>query len=53
MCDNPYHGDVQFIKGSDGAFRRRIGNWRFLYDLNTDKKVIVVTKVKRRGSHSC
>jgi mRNA-degrading endonuclease RelE of RelBE toxin-antitoxin system len=26
MCDNPFHGDVQFIKSSDGAFRRRIGN---------------------------
>ena len=22
---NPYHGDVQFIKGSDGALRRRTG----------------------------
>lgn len=52
MCHNPYHGDVQFIKGSDGAFRRRTGNWRILYDLKAEHKVIIVTAVKRRRTHT-
>ena len=52
MCLNPYHGDVQFLKGSDNALRRRIGDWRILYDLEPEHKVIVVTVVKRRGSNT-
>ncbi len=49
MCHNPYHGDVQFLKGSDGAFRRRTGDWRILYDLEPEHKVIVVTAVNGRS----
>jgi mRNA-degrading endonuclease RelE of RelBE toxin-antitoxin system len=52
MCHNPYLGDVQFIKGSDGAFRRRTGDWRILYDLEPEHKVIVVTAVKHRSSNT-
>jgi len=52
MCRNPYHGDVQFLKGSDGALRRRIGDWRILYDLEPEHKIIVITAVKRRGSNT-
>jgi len=52
MRHNPYHGDVQFLKGSDNAFRRRIGDWRILYDLEPEHKVIVITAVKRRGSNT-
>ena len=52
MCRNPYQGDVRFLKGSDGAFRRRTGDWRILYDLESEHKVIVVTAVKRRGSNT-
>jgi mRNA-degrading endonuclease RelE of RelBE toxin-antitoxin system len=50
MCYDPFRGDVKFLKGLDGALRRRIGDWRILYDLNHQNKVIVVTAVKRRGS---
>jgi len=49
---NPYYGDVQFIKGSDGALRRRTGDWRIFYDLEPEHKAIVVTAVKRRGSNT-
>jgi len=52
MCHNPYHGDVQFLKGSDNALRRRIGDWRIFYDLEPEHKVIVVTGIKRRGSNT-
>ena len=52
MCHNPYQGDVQFLKGSDGALRRRIGDWRIFYDLEPEHKVIVVTALKRRGSNT-
>jgi mRNA interferase RelE/StbE len=52
MRHNPYHGDVKFLKGSDGAFRRRVGDWRILYDLEPEHKIIVITAVIRRGSNT-
>jgi mRNA-degrading endonuclease RelE of RelBE toxin-antitoxin system len=52
MCDNPYQGDIQFLKGSNGALRRRVGDWRIFYDLEPEHKVIVVTAVKRRSSNT-
>jgi mRNA-degrading endonuclease RelE of RelBE toxin-antitoxin system len=52
LRDNPYFGDVQFLKGSENALRRRIGDWRILYDLEPEHKVIVVTAVIRRSSNT-
>jgi mRNA-degrading endonuclease RelE of RelBE toxin-antitoxin system len=52
MSINPYHGDVQFLKGSDNALRRRVGDWRILYDLEPEHKILVVTAVMRRGSNT-
>jgi len=51
MCDNPFSGDVKSLGGSDG-FRRRVRDWRILYKLDEEKKIIVVTRVKRRGSNT-
>jgi mRNA-degrading endonuclease RelE of RelBE toxin-antitoxin system len=52
MSLNPYHGDVQFLKGSDNALRRRVGDWRILYDLEPEHKILVVTAVMRRASNT-
>ncbi len=49
LCADPFSGDVKFLRGL-GSLRRRVGNWRILYDLNEQRKLIVVTAVKRRGS---
>jgi mRNA-degrading endonuclease RelE of RelBE toxin-antitoxin system len=50
MCSDPFAGDVKALRGTDGAFRRRIGDWRILFDLHRQERLIVVTGVKRRGS---
>ena len=52
MTDDPFNGDVKFLHGLNGALRRRVGDWRILFELNTESKVIVVTAVKRRGSNT-
>jgi mRNA-degrading endonuclease RelE of RelBE toxin-antitoxin system len=52
MCEDPFRGDAKFLRGLDGALRRRIGDWRILYELNQEHKVIVITAVKRRGSNT-
>jgi len=49
MCDNPFQGDVKFLRGLD-TMRRRVGDWRILYEMNETQKLIVVTAIKRRGS---
>jgi len=52
MCDNPFQGALKFLKGADGAIRRRIGELRIFYELHQDSKVVVVTGVKRRGPNT-
>ena len=52
MTDDPYSGDAKMLKGSGGAFRRRVGEWRILFDLLPDRYLIVVTEITRRGSHT-
>ena len=49
MCESPFQGDVKFLRGLD-TMRRRVGDWRILYELDEAKKLIVVTAIKRRGS---
>lgn len=52
MSDNPFQGDIKFLRGGGGALRRRVGDFRIFYELHYDSKVIVVTAVKRRGSNT-
>ena len=48
MWDIPVQG-AKFLRGLD-TLRRRVGDWRILYELNEAQKLIVVTAIKRRGS---
>jgi mRNA-degrading endonuclease RelE of RelBE toxin-antitoxin system len=50
MCSDPYSGDVKFLRGMGATFRRRVGDWRILFDLDKTNQTIVVLAVKRRGS---
>jgi mRNA interferase RelE/StbE len=50
MCSDPYSGDVKFLRGMGAAFRRRVGDWRILFELDDDKQLIVILAIKRRGS---
>ena len=50
LSDDPYSGDIKLLKGTNGTLRRRVGNWRILYELDADRRMLVVTAIKRRGS---
>lgn len=50
MRTSPFAGDVKSLRGTKGALRRRVGDWRILFDLHQKKRLIVVTAVKRRSS---
>ena len=52
MTDDPYSGDTKMLKGSGGAFRRRVGEWRIIFDTLPDRHLIVVTEITLRGSHT-
>jgi mRNA-degrading endonuclease RelE of RelBE toxin-antitoxin system len=49
LCENPFQGDVKFLRGLD-SLRRRVGNWRIIYELDHAKNVVNVTAVERRGT---
>jgi mRNA-degrading endonuclease RelE of RelBE toxin-antitoxin system len=48
MQTDPFGGDVKHLKSSE--WRRRIGNYRIFYDLNIERRFIVVTAIMRRTS---
>ncbi|MBX3512058.1 MAG: type II toxin-antitoxin system RelE/ParE family toxin [Xanthobacteraceae bacterium] len=50
MCADPYSGDVKFLRGMGAIFRRRVGDWRILFELDKDRQLIIVLAVKRRSS---
>ena len=52
MTDDPYSGDTKMLKGSGGAFRRRAGEWRIIFDTFPERHLIIVTEITRRGSHT-
>jgi mRNA-degrading endonuclease RelE of RelBE toxin-antitoxin system len=41
-----------FLKGTDRALRRRVGVWRVLFEVLTDRRIVVIIDVERRGSHT-
>ena len=48
--EDPFAGDVARLHGLSTAWRRRVGNWRILYDLYLDRRLIVVASIRRRTS---
>ena len=52
MTDDPYSGDTKMLKGSGGAYRRRVGEWRILFDVLPERHLIVVTEIARRGAQA-
>jgi len=45
----PVPHDAKKVQGNKGDFRVRIGDYRILYELNWDKKVILVADIDKRS----
>jgi mRNA-degrading endonuclease RelE of RelBE toxin-antitoxin system len=52
MRTNPYGGDLQYLRGSNGGLRRRVGSWRIVFELHKDRHLIVILNIKRRSSNT-
>ena len=50
MRGNPFGGDIAYLKGQGTTFRRQVGNWRILFDIHAERRLVVVTAVKPRTS---
>ena len=52
MCTEPFSGDTKLLRGTDGAYRRRVGDWRIFFELDEPRKLVVILAVKRRASNT-
>ena len=50
MRNDPYSGDIKFLKGADRTLRRRIGVWRVLFEVHADREIVLILGVERRSS---
>ena len=47
---HPFSGDIVRLKAQPIAWRRRVGGWRILFDVEPDKRRVLVHDVVRRTS---
>jgi mRNA-degrading endonuclease RelE of RelBE toxin-antitoxin system len=51
MKQNPYAGDTRPLQGRfEGAFRRRVGNWRIVFAIKSVSRIVLVADILRRTS---
>jgi len=48
MREDPVTGDVVHLKNESAAWRRRVGDWRILFDLYPDRHLVDVVDIRRR-----
>ena len=49
MQNDPFGGDVRPIKGAQGVFRRRVGDYRISFTVNFELGEVAVLKVGHRS----
>jgi mRNA interferase RelE/StbE len=50
MQEDPFKGDIQRLKGQQTAWRKRVGDYRIIYDLYLEERLIIVSGILRRTS---
>ena len=52
MEANPFFGDVNKLSGTENIWRKRIGNYRIIYEFYESKRIIYISDIKRRASNT-
>lgn len=52
LPDNPYAGDLRKVRGEEGTWRRRIGEYRIFYEVHQHERRIDIRWVERKGSNT-
>lgn len=47
MEEDPFNGDIVRLKAQSVAWRRRVGAWRILFDIESEKRRALVHDVAR------
>jgi len=50
MEKDPFQGDIKRLQGQSTGWRRRVGNYRIIYDLHFEQRLIVIAGIVRRTS---
>jgi len=50
MEEDPFSGDIVRLKAQPIAWRRRVGDWRLLFDVEPEQRRVFVHHVVRRTS---
>ena len=50
MQEDPFAGDIAYLKGQEAALRRRVGNGRIFFDVYPQEHRVVVLGIVRRTS---
>ena len=51
MKTDPLAGDITVLRGEyRGLYRRRVGSWRIIFALKTDRRAVLVGDIVRRTS---
>jgi mRNA interferase RelE/StbE len=49
MEQNPFQGDIRKLQGLPG-FRRRVGDWRILFEVVLERRHVAIPAIERRTS---
>ena len=49
MQHDPFRGDIRRVQGLSG-FRRRVGDWRILFEVMPEPRQVVIAAIARRTS---
>ena len=50
MREDPFRGDIAYLKDQQAALRRRVGNWRIFFDVYPKEHRVVIPAIVRRTS---
>ncbi|WP_082882724.1 type II toxin-antitoxin system RelE family toxin [Paenibacillus swuensis] len=51
LAENPFHAsEVKRLKGRQGPFRKRVGDYRIIYEIVDKQLIILVLKISSRGN---
>ncbi|MEC4684511.1 MAG: type II toxin-antitoxin system RelE/ParE family toxin [Nitrospirota bacterium] len=48
LFDNPFTSQYRKLQGAESSYRIRVGDYRVIYQVDTEKKLIVIYHVRHR-----
>ena len=48
LAEMPFSGHVEKMRGFESKYRRRVGDWRIVFDVYSAERLVRVTAIERR-----